>query len=104
MVKTTSFTIVWDKKALSGFKDILEYLSTRSEQAPKIIKNGVLNKIEIISKNPYICELDRLKNKPNNDFRAFIIYSYRITYQIKETRKEIRILRIRHTSMEPLGY
>jgi hypothetical protein len=37
-------------------------------------------------------------------FRAFVIYNYRITYQVKEAAKEICILRIRYTSREPLEY
>ena len=44
------------------------------------------------------------KYKVNNDgtFRAFELYHYRIAYQVTET--EVVILRVRHTSMEPLGY
>jgi len=48
--------------------------------------------------------LDKLKESPNKDFRAFVVYSYRLTYQIKIDAKEIRVLRVRHTSREPLGY
>jgi mRNA-degrading endonuclease RelE of RelBE toxin-antitoxin system len=64
----------------------------------------VLSRLDDLKKNPLIFEIDRLKDNPNKEFRAFIIFNYRITYQIKEATKEIRILRIRHTSREPLGY
>lgn len=99
-----SFIIKWDRDALNHFKEILTYLSEQSPQAPKIVKEGVLSRLDDIKKNPFIFEIDRLKDNPNKEFRAFIIFNYRITYQIKEATKEIRILRIRHASREPLGY
>jgi plasmid stabilization system protein ParE len=55
-------------------------------------------------KNPYLFEADKLKDPPDAAFRAFIVFSYRVSYQIVAESKEIRILRIRHTSQEPLGY
>lgn len=104
MKRRKSFTIKWDRVALDHFKEILTYLSEQSPQAPKIVKEGVLSRLDDLKKNPLIFEIDRLKDNPNKEFRAFIIFNYRITYQIKEATKEIRILRIRHTSREPLGY
>lgn len=104
MVKQKSYRIIWDRIALDHFKDILEFLSKQSPQAPKIVKEGVLSRLEEIKKNALIFELDKLKENPNKEFRAFVIYSYRITYQIKTATKEIRIIRIRHTSREPFGY
>jgi plasmid stabilization system protein ParE len=104
MVKKTSFTIVWDSVALEHFKHILNYLEKQSNQAPKIVKGAIINRIESIRTNPLISELDKLKDPPNENFRAFVVYSYRVTYQVKSDTLEIRVLRIRHTSREPLGY
>jgi plasmid stabilization system protein ParE len=104
MVKSASFKIIWDRNALNHFKEILHYLEKQSESAPKILKKAVLAKIELVKTNPFICEVDRLKDLPNDEYRAFIVFSYRVTYQLKQETKEIRILRIRHTSREPVGY
>lgn len=104
MVKRSSFKIIWDRNALDNFKEILEYLEKHSTQAPKIVKGAIVSRLEVIKKNPFITELDKLKDSPNKDFRAFIVFNFRVTYQIKTETKEIRILRIRHTSKEPLGY
>lgn len=104
MVKQKTYTIIWDRIALDHFKDILEFLSKQSSQAPKIVKEGVLSRLADVKKNALIFELDKLKDMPNKKFRAFVIYSYRITYQIKVDIREIRVIRIRHTSREPLGY
>lgn len=104
MVKPNSFKIIWDRKALDHFKDILTYLEKQSDQAPKIVKGAIIARLDLIKTNPLISELDKLKDAPNKDFRAFVIFSYRVTYQIKSDAKEIRVLRVRHTSREPLGY
>ena len=67
-------------------------------------EKGILSRIEIIRTSPLICEPDKLKDPKSKDFRAFAIFNYRVTYQIKSSEKEIRIVRVRHTSREPLGY
>jgi plasmid stabilization system protein ParE len=104
MVKQAAFKLVWDRKALDHLKDILSYLSKKSEQAPQIVKAAILERLEIIRKSPLTCEADKLRDYPNKDFRAFVVFSYRITYQINSKKREIRILRVRHTSREPLNY
>lgn len=104
MVKQSSFKVIWDVEALNQLKEILTYLEEQSRQASKIVKKGILDRINQIKKNPLICEADKLKFPTDENFRAFIVFSYRITYQFKLDKKEIRILRVRHTSREPLGY
>ena len=42
MVKPNSFKIIWDRKALDHFKDILIYLEKQSNQAPKIVKSAII--------------------------------------------------------------
>jgi len=104
MVKKIYFKIVWDKDALKDFKEVLKFLSKQSNLAPKIIKDSVISRLELIKTNVFIYEADKLKQPSNKDFRAFVVYSYRVTYQIKTETQEIRVIRIRHTSREPLGY
>jgi len=104
VVKSVGYKIVWDRQALDNLKEILVYLEKQSKQAPKIIKASIVEKLEHIKTNPLTFEFDKLKEKPNNDFRAFFVFSYRVTYQVKADLNEIRVLRIRHTSREPLGY
>jgi plasmid stabilization system protein ParE len=104
MVKTSSLKISWDRKALDNLKEILTYLAKQDAQAPKIVKSAIISRLDIIKTNPLICESDKLKDPTHKDFRAFVIFSYRVTYQIKSETKELRVQRIRHTSREPLGY
>lgn len=104
MVSKKSFKIIWDRSALDDFKETLNFLSKQSPEAPKIVKGAIIARLDTISTNALICEVDKLKDISNKDFRAFVVYSYRLTYQIRSDLKEIRVLRVRHTSQEPLGY
>ena len=103
MVKSY-YKIVWDIQALNSFKEILIYLEKQSKQAPKIVKVAILSRLDSIKANPFISEQDKLRDSSDRSFRAFLVFSYRVTYQIKSELNEIRILRIRHTSREPFGY
>ncbi len=69
MVKPISFKIIWDRKALDHFKDILTYLQKQRDQAPKIVKSAIISRLDFIKTNPLVCELDKLKDSPNKDFR-----------------------------------
>jgi plasmid stabilization system protein ParE len=104
MVKSISYKIVWDRVALDHFKEILSFLETQSALAPKIVKDAIILRLDSIKRNPLICEVDKLREPSDKDFRAFVVFSYRVTFQIKPKQKVIYILRIRHTGREPLSY
>jgi plasmid stabilization system protein ParE len=104
MVNKTIYTVVWDSLALNQLKEILQYLQSQSKHASLLVKKAILDKIDHLTLNPFLFEQDKLKFPPDNSFRAFTVFSYRITYQVKVEIREIRILRVRHVSREPLGY
>ena len=66
--------------------------------ADKVI-DTIFNATQILEKSPEIYELDEQKYDNDGTFRAFFIYSYKISYRI--TSQDIQILRIRHTSRIP---
>ena len=98
------YTVIWERKALEEFKTILTYLHNQSLNASRIVKLKMLDRVELLKSNPRLAIVDKLKSDPNANFHAFVVFSYRLTYQIIEEEKLIRILRIRHTSKEPLNY
>lgn len=53
----------------------------------------------MLSTNWEIYELDEMKISNNGNYRAFEIYSYRISYKI--TFEAIHVLRIRHSNKSP---
>ncbi len=101
MVKK-SLRIVWDKKALKELEAILEYINKESKSGARIVKTAIVETIKSLKKQPYIFNADTLKDNNDNSYRAFIVYSYRISYKV--TTEEVIILRVRHTSREPLPH
>ena len=95
-------TVIWSKDASRHFAEILEHPSKESHQAVDIVGNEILDAIESLPSMPFKYSEDRLRKNNDNRFRAVIVYSYRISYYIGEN--EILILRIRHTSREPLEF
>ncbi|MHB1178098.1 MAG: type II toxin-antitoxin system RelE/ParE family toxin [Daejeonella sp.] len=55
-----------------------------------------------LSEHPEKHPLDKFKKNNDGTWRAFEKYHYRISYRI--TPKEIRVVRLRHTSKSPLNY
>jgi plasmid stabilization system protein ParE len=102
MVRPKKIPVIWDIEAVLYLREIIKYIRKESEQGAKSVKSGILKSVKLLSENPEIFEEDRFKESNDGSYRAFTVYSYRITYRI--TSENIRILRIRHTSQEPLEY
>lgn len=94
--------VIWSKNASLQLKESLEDLKEKSPKAASKVKNEILKTSRELSDNPEIYSLDRFKKNNDGDFRAFEKYSYRVTYQVEKT--QITILRVRHTSREPLEH
>lgn len=92
--------IKWNKLAVRQLIDAIEYLEENelSDYAEKVEKD-ILYKIKSLAKNHALYQNDRLKRNNDGSFYAFEIDHYRISY--RKLPKEIRILRIRHTSRRP---
>jgi len=95
-------SIEWRKEASIHFNELLEYLYKESEAAASIVGNAILDEIENLASHPKAHPLDRFKKQNDGNYRACIVYSYRISYYIDEN--VIYVLRVRHTSREPLDH
>ena|ERR1035437_9871104 len=95
-------TVAWRKEASNHFYELLEYLHLESATAVSVVGNAILDEIENIAIHPTTHPLDRFKKHNDGNYRACIVYSYRISYY--EDGSTIYILRIRHTSREPLEH
>ena len=99
----SSRVLVWDKIALKHLKEIYDYYKNQNNLDFAVeIKNTILKTAEDLISNPYLYEQDRFKIENDDSFRAFEKLGYRISYKIAEN--QIRILRLRHTSREPVKY
>ena len=94
--------VEWNREASLHYHDLLEYLYNESETAAAIVGNAILDEIEKLATHPTAQPLDRFKKNNDGNYRACIVYSYRISYYADGNI--IYILRIRHTSREPLEH
>ena len=92
--------VVWSKNASLQLKEALSYLLKKSPKSALKVKKEILQTTKELSLHPEIFNLDRFTKNNNGSIRAFEKYSYRITYQVEKTM--VLILRVRHTSREPL--
>lgn len=92
--------IKWDSSAFLQLQSIVDYIRLESPTGATIVAKKIISAIKELRNNPTKYPPDKLRMDNNKDYRAFEIYHYRITYYI--AKNHIRIIRIRHTSREPL--
>ena len=102
MVKSKQLRILWDDKAKAELKKELINIRKESIQGAESVKMKIFDTIETLPSNPKGFEEDNLKRNNDGSYRRFFAYSYRVAYRI--TEDAILIIRIRHTSREPLEY
>lgn len=96
--------IIWSKFAIKHTEDIHKYIleNSKSLRIADSLVDKILTSSETLSNQPELYPLDKLKQQNNGSYRAYEIFNYRISYRILKSK--IRILRVRHTSREPLEY
>jgi plasmid stabilization system protein ParE len=94
--------VVWDEESRSQLRSLYEYIKADSPRSAKKVRDEIVGMTRKLLSHPESHPPDKYKINNDGSFRAFEKHRYRITYRIKE--KEIRILRIRHTKMNPLEY
>ena len=94
--------IRWDIQALQQFNAAINYIALDSVQGAEKVRQGILKKIDRLKTHPAFYNPDKYKKNNDGNFRAFELYHYRVSYYVSSI--EIRILRVRHTGMEPKEY
>lgn len=94
--------VVWGEEARLQLRSLYEYIKADSPRSAKKVRDDIAKIIRKLSSHSESHSADKYKINNDGTFRAFEKHHYRIAYRIKE--KEIRILRIRHTKMNPLDY
>ncbi|MHA4811129.1 type II toxin-antitoxin system RelE/ParE family toxin [Flavitalea flava] len=93
---------VWTQQAIAELKKAYKYISQDSPQNAKKVIDEIILLTDKLPDQPEIFPPDKLKKNNDGSWRAFEKFRYRISYRI--TAKDIRIVRMRHTSRTPLQY
>ena len=102
MVKTKTYKVIWSDLAKEQLKEIYKYIKKDSETNAKKVRTKILESTRILGSGKEIYKADEFKQDNKGSYRAYVVYNYRITYKIELDRVEI--LRVRHTSREPLKH
>jgi plasmid stabilization system protein ParE len=92
----------WPLLAQRQLLKIYEYILLDSFQNAEKVKHDILLSTRKLTQYPEMYQRDKYRANNDGSFRAYEIHRIRIAYRIKE--KEIVIVRVRHTSMEPKMY
>ena len=94
--------VVIDDEAKKSLREAIQYIKKDSVQNAEKVKSNILDSIKELITNPIRHNPDKYRLNNDGSYRAYEIYSYRITYHVPAD--EIRVIRIRHTKMNPLEY
>jgi plasmid stabilization system protein ParE len=94
--------IKWNRKAIQQLDDAIEYIELDSSVNAEKIKRTILLTIDGLLKHPEKYNPDKYKIDNDGSYRAFELYHFRISYRYR--LNEIRIIRMRHTKLNPLKY
>jgi len=96
---TKHLEIVWTKQAKSQLREIYNYISQESVQNAIKVINDLIQAVENIVQYPEKHKIDQYKKDNDGTYRAFEKHHFRISY--RNENQIIRILRVRHTKMNP---
>jgi plasmid stabilization system protein ParE len=94
--------VTWAKRASRQFNAAIEYIRQGSEQNADSVKERILAKINELADDKTVHRKDPFKKNNDGNYLYFEIFKYRIVYYAGP--KEVFIIRIRHTGMEPKQY
>lgn len=98
----TKLNLVVDDVARQSLQEVYLHIRKESLQNAAKVKNKILTSFKDLIKTPERHAPDKYRINNDGSYRAYELYKYRISYHVSTT--EIRILRIRHTKMNPLEY
>jgi plasmid stabilization system protein ParE len=94
--------ILIDNEAKESLNEAYNFIKKDSLQNAENVKDKILASIKDLLKNPEKHPRDKYRFNNDKSYPAYEIYNYRISYHV--STEEIRIIRIRHTKMNPQEY
>ncbi len=83
-------------------KKAYDYISEESRQNAVKVLEDIITAVDKAISNPEFYGPDKYKKNNDGSYRAFEEHHFRIAYRFSD--KVIRVLRVRHSKMEPVEY
>jgi len=96
------YDVVWTKRSQQHMEQIFSYINEQSPQNALQVTEDIILAVNKATTNPEIYNPYKYKHNNDGTYRAFEKHRYRISYRYKTN--VIRVLRVRHSSMEPKEY
>lgn len=91
--------VTWTKRATRQLNAAIEYIRHDSPQNAGRVKERILDKVNELEDDKVVHRKDPYTKNNDGNYLYFEILKYRIVYYAEP--KEVFIIRLRHTSMEP---
>jgi plasmid stabilization system protein ParE len=96
------YQVVWTNRSQIQMKQAFHHISKESPQNAGKVIEAIIIAVQKAIPNPEIYGPDKYKIDNDGSYRALEVHRYRVSYRFSNTM--IRVLRVRHTSMEPKPY
>ena len=94
--------VIWPDFSKQQLRKAYDHIKKDSLQNADKVRKAIVKSTTDLVDHPNKHPVDKFRSDNDGTFRAYELYHYRIAYQVTET--EIIIVRVRHTSMEPVQY
>ncbi|MBX2933676.1 MAG: type II toxin-antitoxin system RelE/ParE family toxin [Ferruginibacter sp.] len=94
--------LVWTRRSQQHLRALFKYISTDSPKNAMQVVNDIIVATEKTIANPEFYSPDKYKTDNDGSYRAFEKHRYRVVYRFQ--KNVIRVLRVKHTKMEPKFY
>ena len=93
---------VWSQLAESQLKRQIEYIREDSPKNADRVKYDIANLIDKVEKYPEHFAQENYKYNNDGSYRYFEKHRLRVSFRV--LANQIRVVRVRHTSMKPLNF
>lgn len=95
-----SFRVQWSASALDRLIEILDHIAQDRPGAAVRVVDDIQARVEILADFPRLGPAFSADSGP--DIRRLILGNFIVVYQVRETKREISIIAVRHSRQRPL--